>query len=101
MKRLYPSVPIFFVLRVTNPNDQAFINQVLPDHLNTLSSMIPFFQNGECLVAGECVTIPTKVIITPPSPEPNSSDVGFSSIWKRRLNNYNVRDTIHRWWDVE
>ncbi|BCG59085.1 ATP-binding protein [Paenibacillus sp. URB8-2] len=91
----------FFVLRVTNPNDQAFINQVLPDHLNTLSSMIPFFQNGECLVAGECVTIPTKVIITPPSPEPNSSDVGFSSIWKRRLNNYNVRDTIHRWWDVE
>jgi DNA helicase HerA-like ATPase len=91
----------FFVLRVTNPNDQAFINQVLPDHLNSLSSMIPFFQNGECLVAGECVTIPTKVIITPPSPEPNSSDVMFSSAWKRKLNNYNVQETIHRWWDIK
>ncbi|GGG02555.1 ATP-binding protein [Paenibacillus abyssi] len=91
----------FFVLRVTNPNDQSFINQVLPDHLNTLSGMIPFFQNGECLVAGECVTIPTKVIITPPHPEPNSSDVEFSSVWKRKLEEYNVHDTIHRWWDVE
>ncbi|WP_339218357.1 ATP-binding protein [Paenibacillus sp. FSL H8-0332] len=91
----------FFVMRVTNPNDQSFINQVLPDHLNTLSSMIPFFQNGECLIAGECVTIPTKVIINPPFPEPNSSDVKFSSVWKKRLINYKVKDTIHRWWDVK
>ncbi|PJN56366.1 hypothetical protein PAEVO_30890 [Paenibacillus sp. GM2FR] len=90
----------FLVMRVTNPNDQTFINRVLPDHLNSLSNMIPFFQNGECLIAGECVTIPTKVIITPPIPEPNSSDVKFSSVWKKRLINYNVQDTIHRWWDV-
>ncbi len=90
----------FFVLRVTNPNDQSFVQKVLPDHLVALSNMIPFFENGECLVAGECVKIPTKVIIDPPNPDPDSDDVLFSNKWKEELKDYKVEETIHRWWDV-
>ncbi len=91
----------FFILRVTNPNDQAFINHVLPDHLSALSNMIPFFQNGECLIAGECVTLPQKAIIDEPNPFPRSDDVEFSKRWKMILENYSEKDTIHRWWDIE
>lgn len=91
----------FIVLRVTNPNDQAFIGNVLPDHLSALTSMIPFFQNGESLLAGEMVTIPTKALIDMPDPEPNSNDVMFSQAWKRPMKDYNVKETIHRWWEIQ
>jgi len=91
----------FFILRVTNPNDQAFINHVLPDHLSALSNMIPFFQNGECLIAGELVTIPTKVIIDRPAPEPNSNDVAYSKTWKKILIDYKVQETVHKWWEIK
>lgn len=90
----------FFVLRVTNPNDQNFVQRVLPDHLSALSNMIPFFENGECLIAGECVKIPTKVIVDLPEPRPDSDDVLFSDKWKEKLEDYKVEETIHRWWDV-
>lgn len=91
----------FIILRVTNPSDQNFVTHILPDHLSALSNMIPFFQNGEALIAGECVPIPTKVLIDPPNPEPNSSDVPFSSTWKILLDNYNLKNTIHNWWEIE
>lgn len=91
----------FFVLRVTNPDDQSFVQHVLPDHLSALSSMIPFFENGEALVAGECIVIPTKVVIDHPKPAPNSSDVKFNVAWKKPLEDYAILDTIKSWWDVK
>lgn len=90
----------FIILRVTNPSDQSFVHNVLPDHLSTLTNMIPLFQNGEALIVGECVTIPTRVIIDFPTPPPNSGDVPFSTAWKSLMSEYSVEDTIHRWWDV-
>jgi DNA helicase HerA-like ATPase len=91
----------FFVLRVTNPDDQSFIQHVLPDHLSALSSMIPFFENGEVLIAGECIVIPTKVIIDKPNPLPNSSDVRFTEAWKLKLEEYDVLETVKNWWEVK
>ena len=91
----------FFVLRVTNPDDQSFVQHVLPDHLSALTNMIPFFENGEALVAGECIVIPTKVLIDHPKPVPNSSDVEFNVAWKKSLDNYEILNTIKSWWDVK
>lgn len=90
----------FFVLRVTNPNDQAFILNVLPDHLSSLASLIPFFQNGECLIAGELVEIPVRALINKPKYFPNSGDVSFTEAWKTQLKNYNVKEVIHNWWEI-
>lgn len=90
----------FFVLRVTNPNDQNFIKNVMPDHLASLTNMIPFFENGECLVAGECVRIPSKVVIDEPKPRPNSNDVNFSKVWREELKGYSVSDAVNNWWEI-
>lgn len=90
----------FFVLRVTNPNDQNFIKNVMPDHLASLTNMIPFFENGECLVAGECVRIPSKVVIDEPKPRPNSNDVNFSKVWREELKEYSVSDAVNNWWEI-
>lgn len=91
----------FFVLRVTNPEDQTFIRHVLPDHLSALTNMIPFFQNGEALIVGECVPMPIKGIIDMPIPSPNSNDVSFSKAWVNLLESYNIDRTLHKWWDVK
>lgn len=91
----------FFILRVTNPNDQNFIKNVMPDHLASLTNMIPFFENGECLVAGECVRIPSKVVIDEPKPRPNSNDVNFSKVWREELKEYSVSEAVNNWWEIE
>ncbi|MED4400057.1 ATP-binding protein [Metabacillus fastidiosus] len=91
----------FFVLRVTNPEDQAFIKHILPDHLSALTDMIPFFQNGEALIVGECVPMPIKGIIDKPTPTPNSNDVSFSQAWSNILESYDIDRTLHRWWEVK
>lgn len=90
----------FFVLRVTNPEDQAFIRHVLPDHLSALTNMIPLFQNGEVLIVGECVPLPIKGIIDKPNPTPNSNDVSFTEAWSKPMDSYDINKTIFRWWDV-
>lgn len=91
----------FFVLRVTNPDDQTFIRSILPDHLSALTNMIPFFKNGEALIAGECVPMPVKGIIDEPIPRPNSNDVSFSQAWKKIVNEYDINNTLYRWWEVQ
>lgn len=90
----------FFVLRVTNPEDQAFIRHVLPDHLSALTNMIPLFQNGEALIVGECVPLPIKGIIDEPNPTPNSNDVSFTEAWSKPMDSYNINKTIYKWWDI-
>ncbi|MCR8868350.1 ATP-binding protein [Peribacillus frigoritolerans] len=91
----------FFVLRVTNPEDQAFIKHILPDHLSALTHMIPFFQNGEALIVGECVPLPIKGIIDKPTPPPNSNDVSFSNAWSSLIEKYDINHTLYRWWEVK
>lgn len=91
----------FFVLRVTNPEDQLFIKHILPDHLSALTNMIPFFQNGEALIVGECVPMPVKGIIDKPIPSPNSNDVSFSNAWSHLIESYDINRTLNRWWDVK
>lgn len=63
--------------------------------------MIPFFQSGECLIAGEQVEIPVRALIDYPEHEPNSGDVPFSEVWKKQLNEYNIKDVVHNWWEIQ
>ena len=90
----------FFVLRLTNPSDQNFVKNVMPDHLSSLTNMIPFFENGECLVVGECVRIPSKVLIDEPNPKPNSNDINFRERWNEEIHDYSVKNVVNRWWEI-
>jgi hypothetical protein len=63
--------------------------------------MIPFFQNGEALIVGECVPLPIKGIIDKPTPSPNSNDVSFSEAWSNLIEGYDINQTLYRWWEVK
>ena len=68
--------------------------------LSALTNMIPFLKM-EALIAGECVPMPVKGIIDEPMPRPNSNDVSFSQAWKRIVNEYDINNTLYRWWEVQ
>jgi len=73
----------FLAMRLTNPDDQAYVKRLLPDTLGNLTSGLPSLEAGEALMIGEASVMPCVVYITPCKPEPSSSDIPYFDLWKR------------------
>lgn len=61
-------------LRLTNGTDQATVKAVLPDGVAGLADALPSLRNGEAIVSGEAVSLPTRAIADSPNPKPNAKD---------------------------
>ncbi|MCP3869747.1 MAG: DUF853 family protein [Gammaproteobacteria bacterium] len=87
----------FICLRVTNPDDQKYIRDLVPDAeaglMNTLSSL----GRGEAMAMGEAVPIPTRFQFYPPDPPPNSTDVDFYGHWVKGLDELDVNAIVDSW----
>jgi energy-coupling factor transporter ATP-binding protein EcfA2 len=71
----------FVAMRLTNPDDQAYIRKLVPDSLSGLMAMLPALRTGEALILGDAVAMPTRVLIDMPNPRPMSSDVEYARWW--------------------
>ena len=88
----------FVVLRLTNPNDQAYVRRLLPDFLSVAVEMLPYLRTGEAVISGEAVEMPTRVRIRPPQPAPRSEDIGYLTAWRGGLPpGYSVDAALNRW----
>ena len=88
----------FITLRLTNPNDQAYVKKLLPDFLAVAIDMLPHLRTGEAIITGEAVELPTRVRIPRPDPHPKSQDVKYEKWWRCGVpNNYSVEQVINRW----
>lgn len=72
----------FLAMRLTNPEDQAYVKRLLPDTLGNLTSGLPALEQGEALLIGDAVAMPCVVYVTPCSPQPSSNDIRYYEIWK-------------------
>jgi uncharacterized protein len=61
-------------LRLTNQGDQGTVRAALPDAVAGLADALPSLKNGEALVSGEAVTLPSRALIRRPEPEPQAAD---------------------------
>ena len=52
---------------------------------------------GEALVLGEAVPLPTRLQFDKPTPQPNSGDVNFYSNWKDGPPDLEVDAIVKRW----
>jgi hypothetical protein len=68
-------------LRLSNPTDQATVKATLPDVVANLAEALPALRTGEALITGECLPLPTRVMIDRPVPGPAAADPGFES-WR-------------------
>lgn len=87
----------FICLRITNPNDQAYVRSLVPESEGDLVSVLAGLGRGEALVLGEAVPLPTRLQFDKPNPTPNSDDVDFYAKWIDGPTDLDVDVIVKRW----
>jgi len=87
----------FICLRITNPEDQAYVRSLVPESEGDLVSVLAGLGRGEALVLGEAVPLPTRLQFDKPNPTPNSDDVDFYTKWKEGPTDLDVDTIVKRW----
>ena len=91
----------YVVLRLTNPLDQNYIKRLVPDTFASLTDVLPSLRTGEALIVGEAISMPLRVQIDFPNPEPDSSDIRFYEKWKQSGAKTKIAEVVTRWWKQE
>lgn len=71
----------FICLRITNPDDQAYIRKVVPEAERDLVDIFSGLRRGEAIILGEAAPVPSRVSMYLPDPGPASNDVEFRKYW--------------------
>jgi hypothetical protein len=91
----------FICLRITNPDDQAYIRRLMPEGEQDLADVLATLRRGEALVVGEAAPLPTRFQVYAPDPPPASHDAPLSSSWRQGPKDLDVRGIVERWWRQE
>jgi DNA helicase HerA-like ATPase len=87
-------------LRMSNEQDQHFVQRALPDGVLSLVDVLPTLRAQEALIVGEGTAVPVRVKFSdlPDDRLPHSADVPFASLWKEEsANTEYVKDVVRRW----
>ena len=88
----------FVCLRMTNPDDQAYIRRLMPEGEQDLADVLASLRRGEALVVGEAAPLPTRFQIYAPDPPPASHDAPLTSSWRDGPEDLDVGGIVDRWW---
>jgi hypothetical protein len=87
-------------LRLNNERDQKFVEKSIPDGAEGFLNVLPSLRNRECLLVGEGIAAPSRVMIYDVAPDllPNSNDPSFADIWTGGDASDNfVADIVEAW----
>lgn len=87
----------FIALRLTNTNDQSYVKALMPENNNGIADILPNLGQGECLVVGDAVLIPSVVKLELPDPQPKSQSVMFQDEWQKDWKDAEFDIVIKRW----
>jgi DNA helicase HerA-like ATPase len=87
----------FICLRITNPDDQAYVRSLVPESEGDLTAMLAGLGRGDALALGEAVPLPTRLQFDKPQPPPNSDDVDFYDKWRTGPDDLDVDAIVKRW----
>jgi len=87
----------FLCLRISNPDDQAYVRNLLPDAVRGITSMFSTLRRGESILLGDSVMMPTRIRIDPPSPPPHSDDASFYKTWNEEPKDVDFAKVLHAW----
>jgi len=91
----------FICLRITNPADQSYVRNLVPESEGDLVSVLAGLGRGEALVLGEAVPLPTRLQFDKPNPTPNSDDIDFFEKWTNGPEDIAVDKIVERWRNQE
>jgi hypothetical protein len=87
-------------LRMSNEQDQNFVQRALPDAVRSLVDALPTLRAQEALIVGEGTTVPVRVRFNdlPPERRPHSADVPFADLWNTDSADATyVTEIVRRW----
>ncbi|MDH3979201.1 MAG: ATP-binding protein [Gammaproteobacteria bacterium] len=87
----------FVCLRLTNPDDQDYVRDLVPEAERDFIDILSSLGQGEAMIMGLAVPLPTRVQLFKPDPPPNSSSVDFYQHWSSGLEDLDVDDIVNRW----
>ena len=88
----------FIAMRLTNPVDQSYVKKLLPDSLGSLIDKMTSFRQGEALLVGESVVLPSIVQIVQCDPTPSSNDIPYWELWKEEWKNMDIAGIKTEWY---
>ncbi len=88
----------YICLRITNPDDQSYVRDLVPEAEGDLTDILSALGRGEAMVMGEGTPLPIRFQIYRPDPPPNSSDVDYHKNWKGGPEDIDVKGIVNRWW---
>lgn len=88
----------FIAMRLTNPVDQGYVKKLLPDTLGTLIDTMPSLKQGEALLVGESIILPSIVQIDRCANEPSSNDIPYWELWKEEWKNMSIEEIKTEWY---
>lgn len=93
-----------FALRLSNSVDRGQVTGTAPDYLEGLFSMLPALRTGECIIVGEAVQLPMRVLVAPPpegrrpdSRDPMVYDEKGPGGWNRGREATDFTDVLSTW----
>ena len=87
----------FIAMRLTNPVDQGYVKKLLPDTLGGLIDKMPSLKQGEALLIGESVILPSIVMIDPCEKSPSSNDIPYWELWKDKWKTMDLDAIMKEW----
>ncbi len=88
----------FVAMRLTNPVDQGYVKKLLPDSLGSLVDRMPSFKQGEALLVGESIVLPSVVQIDRCTNAPSSNDIPYWELWKEEWKDLDIAAIKDEWY---
>jgi energy-coupling factor transporter ATP-binding protein EcfA2 len=87
----------FIAMRLTNPVDQGYVKKLLPDTLGSLVDQMTSFKQGEALIVGESIVLPSIIQIDRCDKEPSSNDIPYWELWKEEWKALDFKALKNEW----
>lgn len=87
----------FIAMRLTNPNDQAYVQRLLPDTFGSLLEKMPSLKAGQALIIGEAIILPSIVQIDVCDCPPSSNDIPYYDLWREQWKKINIDEIKTEW----
>jgi DNA helicase HerA-like ATPase len=87
----------FVCLRITNPDDQAYVRALVPDAARGILEALTSLAQGEAIATGEGVPMPVRFRVTMPDPPPNAQDIEYAGMWARGPSDTDVEHIVDCW----
>jgi hypothetical protein len=86
------------VMRLNNPDDQAYMTKVVSDQFGSQMRMLPVLRPGEGFVIGDAVLMPMRTLVDLPERTPRSADVDFFKKWSTARPHDDIDEILQHWW---